>query len=48
MEQARSEADQAPEVHADTLARYVTTVGQGVAVQAVGGTSREDLHRVVD
>ena len=30
------------------LARYITTVGQGLAVQAAGGATRKDLDRVVD
>jgi AcrR family transcriptional regulator len=30
------------------LARYVSTVVQGLAVQAAGGSTREDLHEIVD
>jgi AcrR family transcriptional regulator len=30
------------------LARYVVTITQGMAVQAVGGASREELRRVVE
>lgn len=29
------------------LARYFTIVGQGAAVQAAGGATREELHRIV-
>ncbi|MEU8275458.1 TetR/AcrR family transcriptional regulator [Microbispora bryophytorum] len=32
----------------ERLARYFTTVYQGVAVQAAGGTPREQLHQIVD
>jgi AcrR family transcriptional regulator len=37
-------ADSSP----DDLARYFDTVAQGLAVQAVGGATREQLDRVVD
>lgn len=30
------------------IARYLTTVADGISVQATGGASREDLRRVVD
>jgi hypothetical protein len=30
------------------LARYFTTIYQGIAVQAAGGASREQLHQIVD
>jgi AcrR family transcriptional regulator len=33
---------------AEGLARYFTTVYQGVAVQAAGGATREQLHQIVD
>lgn len=32
----------------DGLARYLTAVSQGISVQACGGASREDLHRLAD
>jgi AcrR family transcriptional regulator len=32
----------------DGLARYFTTIYQGIAVQAAGGASREQLHQIVD
>jgi len=43
--QAEGELDTSVDV-AD-LARYLTIVGQGAAVQAAGGASREELRRVV-
>jgi AcrR family transcriptional regulator len=33
---------------AEGLARYFTAIYQGIAVQAAGGTSREQLHQIVD
>ena len=30
------------------LARYITTVLQGMAVQAAGGASRDDLRQVAE
>jgi len=47
-EQAQAEGDLPPTADPETLARYVHTVGQGLAVQAAGGAGREDLHRVAD
>lgn len=32
----------------DGLARYFTTIYQGLAVQAAGGATREQLHHIVD
>jgi AcrR family transcriptional regulator len=32
----------------DLIARYVMTIGNGIAVQAAGGATREDLQRVAD
>jgi hypothetical protein len=47
-EQAQAEGDLPLTADPETLARYVNTVGQGLAVQAAGGASREDMHRVAD
>ncbi|WP_033326420.1 TetR/AcrR family transcriptional regulator [Streptomyces yerevanensis] len=47
-ENAQAEGDLPSTADADSLARYVITVGQGLAVQAAGGASREDMHRVAD
>jgi hypothetical protein len=30
------------------LARFFTTIYQGIAVQASGGATREQLHQIVD
>jgi AcrR family transcriptional regulator len=42
--EGRLRADQSP----SALARYVATVGQGLAVQAGGGATREELMAVVE
>ncbi|CCK28841.1 TetR family transcriptional regulator [Streptomyces davaonensis JCM 4913] len=47
-ERAQREGDLPEPVDADALARYLTTVGQGISVQAASGAAREDLHRVAD
>jgi AcrR family transcriptional regulator len=47
-ERAVSEGDLPAGVDSADLARYVVTVIHGMAVQAAGGASREDLLRVVE
>ncbi len=47
-ELARAEGDLPAGIDAADLARFVSTVVQGMAVQAVSGASRKDLNRVVD
>jgi AcrR family transcriptional regulator len=47
-ERARADGDLPAEVDAADLARYVVTVMRGMAVQAAGGASRDDLRRVVE
>lgn len=48
IEQARKEGELPQGTDTVALARYFATVYQGTAVQAGGGTSREDLHRAID
>jgi AcrR family transcriptional regulator len=48
LERARSEGDLPTEENAADWARYVMSVGLGMAVKASSGASREELHRVVD
>ena len=48
LQQARDDGELAEDVDADGLGRYFATVYQGIAVQAAGGASREQLHRTVD
>jgi AcrR family transcriptional regulator len=45
-EQAVAEGDLPPSANPGDLARYVATVSHGLAVQAAGGASRAQLHRV--
>jgi AcrR family transcriptional regulator len=47
-ERARAEGDLPAECDAGDLARYVTTVTQGIAVQAAGGAGAEELRRVAE
>jgi AcrR family transcriptional regulator len=48
LERARNEGELPEETDTVTLARFFGTVYQGTAVQAGGGATREELHRVVD
>ena len=47
-EKAKSEGDLPKDANPATLARYVSTVLQGMSVQAAGGASRDDLLAVAD
>ena len=47
-ERAKSDGDMPAGMNTADLARYVMTVMEGMAIQAVSGTTREALHRVVD
>lgn len=47
-ERAIAENDLPADADADMLARYLTTIADGVSVQATEGASRESLRRVVD
>jgi hypothetical protein len=47
-ERARTDGDLPAAADPADLARYVTTVAQGMAVQAADGASREALRRVVE
>jgi hypothetical protein len=47
--QQASEAGELPQgADPQKLARYFSTIYQGIAVQAAGGTAREQLHEIVD
>jgi AcrR family transcriptional regulator len=46
-ERAKREGDLPADVSATDLGRYVWTVCQGIAVQAAGGATRDQLRRVV-
>ncbi|MFI6273771.1 TetR/AcrR family transcriptional regulator [Streptomyces sp. NPDC050988] len=45
---AVDEGDLPPDADPGLLARYLMTVGNGIAVQAAGGATRDDLQRVAD
>lgn len=45
---AQSEGDLPTHADAAVLARYASTIAQGIAVQAVGGAKREELRKIVD
>jgi AcrR family transcriptional regulator len=47
-ERAIADGDLPADANPADLARYVTTVSQGMAVQAAGGASRQELQRVVE
>jgi AcrR family transcriptional regulator len=47
-ERAKTEGDLPEAADAATLARYVQTILQGMAVQAVSGAKRAELHKLVD
>ncbi|MEU4205478.1 TetR/AcrR family transcriptional regulator [Streptomyces sp. NPDC039022] len=46
--QAVAEGDLPPGTDPGLLARYIMTVANGIAVQAVGGATREELQQVAD
>ncbi|MEZ3182306.1 TetR/AcrR family transcriptional regulator [Streptomyces pimonensis] len=48
LRRARDDGDLPAGADPDVLARYLMTVANGIAVQAVGGVPREDLQRVAD
>ncbi|MFI6451940.1 TetR family transcriptional regulator C-terminal domain-containing protein [Streptosporangium amethystogenes] len=47
-QRAVDEGDLPPGTDPGLLARYVMTVANGIAVQAAGGTGRDDLQKVAD
>lgn len=47
-QQAVDEGDLPPDTDPGLLARYLMTVANGIAVQAAGGATRDDLQRVAD
>jgi AcrR family transcriptional regulator len=47
-QRAIDEGDLPPDSDAGQLARYVITVGNGIAVQAAGGTPRSQLQQMAD
>ncbi|MGX9391467.1 TetR/AcrR family transcriptional regulator [Nitrobacteraceae bacterium UC4446_H13] len=48
LDRAKAEGDLPAKADATALARYIATMMQGIAVQAVGGTTREDLKKIAE
>jgi AcrR family transcriptional regulator len=48
LHRARDEGDLPADADPAELARYVSMVMQGISVQAAGGATRDQLHRLVD
>jgi len=48
LKRAKAEGELPENADPAALARYVSTVSQGMAVQAAGGASRKELERVAD
>lgn len=46
--QAKSEGDLPKDANAEDLARFFSTVMQGMSVQSAGGASKKDLNRIAD
>ena len=46
--QAKSEGDLPKDANPEDLSRYIATVIQGMAVQAAGGATRDELQRAID
>jgi hypothetical protein len=47
-ERAKSEGDLPDEADPTALARYIATISQGLAVQAVGGATRDELKKTAE
>lgn len=47
-ERAKAEGDLPESADAAVLARYISTIAQGIAVQAVGGAKRGELKKIVE
>lgn len=48
LDRAKTEGDLPAKAETTALARYIATMMQGIAVQAVGGTTREDLKKIAE
>ena len=47
-EQAQSDGDLSPKVNAADLARYITVVVRGMAVESASGATRAQLYQIID
>jgi AcrR family transcriptional regulator len=48
LHRARAEGDLPPDANPANLARFIATMIQGMSIQAAGGATRAELHRVVE
>jgi len=48
LKRAKAEGELPDDADPAALARFITTVAQGMSVQASGGATRKELERVVD
>jgi AcrR family transcriptional regulator len=48
LERAKAEGEISSDADPSALARYISTVAQGMSVQAASGATRKDLDRIVD
>lgn len=47
-ERAQNEGDLSKDVDAGDLARFITTIGEGLSVERSGGATRKQLHAIVE
>ncbi len=47
LSRAKTDGDLPPDANPASLARYIVTIIQGMSVQAAGGATRGELHRVI-
>lgn len=48
LQRAQQEGDLSPTVNCEDMARYISTIYQGMAVQSTSGATRENLRRVAE
>jgi AcrR family transcriptional regulator len=48
LNRARAEGDLPPDANPASLARFIATMIQGMSIQAAGGATRAELHKVVE
>jgi AcrR family transcriptional regulator len=47
LNRAKTDGDLPPDANPASLARYIATMTQGMSIQAAGGATRSELHRVI-
>jgi AcrR family transcriptional regulator len=48
LNRAKVDGDLPPDANSASLARYIVIIIQGMSVQAAGGATRSELHRIID